>query len=109
MRRGENALAPLHQAGIPCDPEHPRFHALRFAKLVEAFEDLHQSLLRNLFSVLPLAAHQEAVLKNLVPEDLYKPVKCPWIPRKEVTGKLDFVVFCHRSPVYRPAGLEHRV
>jgi len=40
LRRSKNALAPLHQAGVPGYPKNPRPDPLRLAKLIEALEDL---------------------------------------------------------------------
>ena len=54
-----------------------------FAELLEAFKDPHERFLRYLFSVFPLAAHQEAVLKNFSPIGSHKPVERIRIPGEQ--------------------------
>ena len=83
MRGRENALAALHQAGISRNAKDPGTHSLRFPQLVEAFESLQQSILRHVFRILPLAAHEPAVLKDLCPEMFYKTVERPGVPRHQ--------------------------
>ena len=75
MSRRENAFAPLHQASVLGDAEHPRFDVLRLAQLIETLEHFHERLLRHFFGVFTLAAHEEAVLKHLGLERLDKTVE----------------------------------
>jgi hypothetical protein len=61
----EEALAALHQAGVPGDAEYPRPHMLGLAELVEILEDLQQRILRDFLGILLPAAHQPAVMEDL--------------------------------------------
>src|SRR4051794_10724283 len=62
--RGEDALASLHEALVSGDAENPGLQVSGLAELVESFEHADQSLLRDFLGVLPLAAHEESVVRE---------------------------------------------
>ena len=90
LRRGENALPPLHQASVSSNPKDPRPDSLRLPKLIEALEDLQQCVLRHVFRILALAAHQPAVMENLGPEVLHEAVERVRVSRHESSCEIDF-------------------
>ena len=82
--RGEDALAPLHEALVLRDAEDPRLQAVGIVQLVDAFEDLQEGLLRDFLRVLAVAAHQEAVLRQPGAEGVDELRERGFIARQEV-------------------------
>src|ERR1039457_1341426 len=75
LRWREDAPPPLHQAGVFSDSKNPRADSLGFAKMVEVLKHLEQSLLRHFLGVLPMAAHQPAIVEDLRAEVFHKAIE----------------------------------
>jgi hypothetical protein len=93
MLRSEQAVAALHETGVPCDAKDPRPNALRLTKSIEVLKYTKQRILRYLLGILTLPAHQVAVLKDSCSERPDKFVKCVEPAVDQRLRKFDFRTF----------------
>ena len=85
----EDALAALHEALVAGDAEDPGLEAGGLAELVDAFEHADQGLLRDFLGVLPVAAHEEGVVRQAPAEGADELVERLVAAGEEVAGEVE--------------------
>ena len=104
-RWSENALPPLHQAGVLSDSKNPRTNTFGFMETIEILKHVEQSLLRHFLGVFALAAHQPAIMKNLGAEVFHKAVKRLWFSGNQFPRQFNFEFpFQGQAPLLIVAG-----
>jgi len=103
-RGSKNTLPPLHQAGVLGNTKDPGTNPFGFSKLIEALENLYQRVLRHVFRIVALAAHQPTVMEDLGSEVLDEAIERFCIARYQSPRELNFDFPFQGSPLLIVSG-----